>query len=527
MSKFMLTGDNVKLTEFLSVVENAECRIDFNSVVEEKIERSRNLLNEYVESGRIIYGVNTGMGGFANYLVPVEFAEELQKNLISAVASNVGEYFDEKIVRAGMLARIISLTKGASAISIENFRILVEMFNKGVVPCIPKKGSLGASGDLGPLAYIALVGTGEWKASYRGEVMPGAEVLEKAGITPMKLSYKEGLSLINGTSVMVGLASVVWSEAAELTKLYEFISALSFEALGTKAKPFDPRVHARKEHKGQYSNSQKLTDILSTSELIVDETDVEEEIQNENRNELQGLKDQIEDAYSLRCTPQVIGPVQDTLEFISKTIEDELNSSSDNPLVIPEENDVFHNGHFHGQYISMAMDYLSIAMTTLSNLSDRRIDRYMDKNNSNGLPAFLCRENPGLRFGLMGGQFMSTSLTAENRSLCTPLSIQTLTSTGDFQDIVSFGLVAGRRAAEITENAGYIVAFELLCACQGADIRGKEKLSEATGLLFNEVRKEVPYFSYDTSVTPYVEYISRLLKNRELINRLNSTVEKI
>ena len=253
------------------------------------------------------------------------------------------------------------------------------------------------------------------------------------------------------------------------------------------------------------------------------EKDRESSIQEKNKNIVQGLDSQIEDAYSLRCTPQILGPIYDSIDFIHRTIENELNSSSDNPLALVEEGEVFHNGHFHGQYISMVMDFLSINLTTLSNLSDRRIDRFMDKNNSNGLPPFLCRENPGLRLGLMGGQFMSTSITAENRALCTPVSIQTLTSTGDFQDIVSFGLVSARKCKEILINTAYIVSFEALCACQAIDIRGKEKMSKKTRILFNKIREIVPYFSYDTTINPYVEKLHEMFINDNMLKQLKTS----
>lgn len=521
MNTYKLTNEKITLNDFVKIANDFSCRIEVDDDVVKGIVASRELLDSYVNSGRIIYGVNTSMGGFVNYLVPTEHAEELQNNLISSVASNVGEYFEDNIVRAAMLARIISLSKGASAISLANFKILVEMLNKNVLPCIPEKGSLGASGDLGPLAFIALVGVGKWKAKYNNEILPGDEALKRASITPMKLSYKEGLALINGTSAMVGSGAIVWNHANLLIKIYEYISGLTFEGLATTLKPFDPRVHKRKLHKGQNECANNLWNILSSSGLIIDEKDKEESIQQENQNKVQNLDSQIEDAYSLRCTPQILGPIYDSLEFISTILENEINSSSDNPLVLVDENDVFHNGHFHGQYISMAMDYLSICLTTLSNLADRRIDRFMDKNNSNGLPPFLCREKPGLRLGLMGGQFMSTSLTAENRSLCMPVSIQSLTSTGDFQDIVSFGLVAVRRCREILRNASYIISFELLCACQAVDIRKPEYLSPYTRPLYEEVRKIIPYLSFDTSITPYIEQIKELLYDNQLIEQLS------
>ena len=514
MKNYILTEQAVTLADFGQIATHLNCQISINDNVKNKMIQSRQMLEKFVAEGRIIYGVNTSMGGFVNYLVPTEFAETLQNNLICSVATNVGEYFDDLSVRATMLARVISLSKGASAIGMENFEKYLEMLNKNVFPCIPKKGSLGASGDLGPLAFIALVGVGKWKAKYQGETLPGDEALKRAGIAPMSLSYKEGLALINGTSAMAGIGSLLWHNVNHLLKLYKQVSCLSFEGLNTKINAFSPKVHALKQHKGQYECAKEIYDMLSESTLIVKDHDIEQDIQKQSHNQVEALSDQIEDAYSLRCTPQILGPIYDTLEFVATILERELNSCSDNPLIVAEENEVFHNGHFHGQYMAMSMDYLSICLTTLSNLSDRRIDRFMDQSNSNGLPPFLCKADQGLRLGLMGGQFMSTSLTAENRSLCVPLSVQSLTSTGDFQDIVSMGLIAVRRAKEIYDNVRYIISFELLCACQAIDIRGNEGLSPHTKPLYQKVRKILPFLEQDICITPYLEELATLLQNQ-------------
>ena len=525
-NKLIINGEELSSEHIYEALKN-DYIISVPKNVEQKVEDSYQLLNKFVRKGKIIYGVNTGLGGFVNWIIPNEKARELQENLIAAVATNVGPYLDDRYVRASMIARINSLAKGASAISLKNFNTLINIYNSGIVPCIPSKGSLGASGDLGPLAAIALVATGNWKAKFKGKLLSGKEALDKAGIQPMILSYKEGLSLINGTSVMAGMASVLIEDVLNLIKIYDVISCLSFEALQAKKKPFNPIVHKKKNHQGQQITSENIWSILQDSTMIVNEDKLAKDLYNYQTSSPQRAEIPIEDAYSIRCTPQILGPIRDSINFIKKTIIDELNSCSDNPLVIPEENDIFHNGHFHGQYLSMVMDHLSIALTTLSNLSDRRIDRFMDKNNSNNLPPFLCAETPGIRLGLMGGQFMSTSLTAENRSLCIPLSIQTLTSTGDFQDIVSFGLIAARRAQEIYSNSSYIIAFELLCAAQAVEIRGIEKLSKITKELFYLVRKEVPYLSTDKCLTEYLENLSKLLINGDLLNSIKKIDGKI
>lgn len=507
-----LTTANVALT-----IKN-NLNLTISKATEDKINTSAKLLENLIEKGKIIYGVNTSMGGFVNWLIPENSAYEMQNNLIAAVATNVGPYLEDDVVKAGMIVRINSLAKGCSAITLKNFSKLVDIYNAGIIPCVPSKGSLGASGDLGPLACIALVATGKWKAKYKGKIMSGAEALKKAKIAPMKLTYKEGLSLINGTSMMAGFACLLVEKAIKLLEFYELLSCLTFEGLAVKKKPFDPTVHREKCHPGQLQTAENIWNILKDSKLIIDEDHVGTTLKKSQKNTPTSENSPIEDAYSIRCTPHILGPIRENLISIKQTIDREINSASDNPLVIPEANDVFHNGHFHGQYIAMAMDQLSISLTTLSNLSDRRIDRFMDKSNSNGLPPFLCADKPGLRLGLMGGQFMATSLTAENRSLCTPLSIQTLTSTGDFQDIVSMGLIAARRAQEIFDNTIYILSFELLCAAQAVDIRGNKLLSSQTQKLYKAVREFVPFFTEkDICLTDFLELLTNFIKTNTII----------
>ncbi|MEU6333532.1 phenylalanine aminomutase (D-beta-phenylalanine forming) [Streptomyces cellulosae] len=500
----------VRLTE-VEATAAAAAPLAVDDAVRSRVQASRRTLEKFVAEERVIYGVNTSMGGFVNWLVPVPMARQLQENLLNAVATNVGNHLDDTTVRAIMMSRVVSLARGNSAISLGNLEKLIAVLNSGVVPCVPEKGSLGTSGDLGPLAAIALVCIGQWKARLNGEVLPGAEALRRVGIEPMELSFKEGLALINGTSGMVGLGSLNVARAKRLLKSYLLVSALSAEALAGKTKPFDPRVHKLKPHKGQQAVAKFLWDTLADSTLAVDELDTEHLLSGEMGDTAKAGSQSIEDAYSVRCTPQILGPVVDSLASIERVVEDELNSSNDNPLIDPDEAEVFHNGHFHGQYVSMAMDHLVIAMTTLMNLSNRRIDRYLDESNSNGLPAFLCREDPGLRLGLMGGQFMTASLTAETRAMAMPMSIQSLTSTADFQDIVSFGFVAARRAREVLDNVAHVVAFELLCACQAADIRGTEGLSPATRRLYEQTREVVPYLDHDVTVTDYVGELAQRL----------------
>ncbi|MEY9997250.1 histidine ammonia-lyase [Streptomyces sp. V4I8] len=513
MMTYNLSGNNLTATQLASLASSRSTLVKADESALRRVATSRQELDRLLAQGRTIYGVNTSMGGFVHYLVPVEQANAVQQNLINAVATNVGTPFSPSEVRAIMIARLNSLARGNSAITLQNFLTYQAIINSEVVPYVPSKGSLGASGDLGPLAAIALVATGHGRAMVDGEVMSGAEALHQAGIEPMALDYKEGLALINGTSAMCALGALVVEEASILLRSYEAVTCLTFETLGAKRHALDPVVHRLKPHPDQTAVAERLFGSLDGSRLLQDEHEVSAYLAGHRGKEASAMDRAIEDAYSLRCTPQILGPVWEALRQATDVVERELNSSNDNPLIVGEPGEVFHNGHFHGQYISTAMDHVAIALTTLTNLADRRIDRFLDASSNGLLPAFLCVETPGIRLGFMGGQFLSASLTAENRSLCIPVSVQTLTSTGDFQDIVSLGLIAARRAQEILTNAFHVVAFELLCGCQAADIRGADGLGPVSRTLYDRVRRDIPYLDHDHEMTGYIEATAELLKS--------------
>ncbi len=487
-----------------------------------RVKASRDLLESFVKSGRIIYGVTTAVGGFVNWLIPEELAEKLQNNILRGVSSNVGPNLDDIYVRAAMLCRINSLGRGISAISLTNLEKYIAVYNAGIIPCIPEQGSLGASGDLGPLAYIAMVVTGAWRAKYEGKIMPGAEALERAGLEPARLSYKEGLAMINGTSAMVGVGAPVIYHTKKWLKQSALIAAFTLETLRGKIMPYHPAVHRHKPHPGQVKVADAIWTTLADSKMVVQDEEVDRWLAAMASDEPQGMDQQIEDAYSLRAGAQILGPSVDAVWQADRTLQIEINSSNDNPLVIIEEGDAFHNAHFHGQYVSQAMDHVSIALTTACNLHDRRIDRYLDPYHNNGLPPFLCKEDPGLRHGLMGGQYCASSIMAEMRSLCHPVSIQTLTTTGDFQDHVSMGLVAARRARDILNISYNIPGFELVCAAQATDQRegGAAQLSSVTRKIYEMVREVVPYLDHDEALTDYIEAAAHLLRNGRLLEAL-------
>ncbi len=518
-------GSSMTADSLTAVARDPNARIEITPEIRKRVTASRELLDKFVDSGRIIYGVTTSVGGFVNWLVPPSMAEEVQNNILRCVQSNVGPCLDDEYVRASMLSRINSLGRGASAITLDNLEKYIAMYNQGVLPCIPEKGSLGTSGDLAPLACIALVGTGQWRAKFDGEILPGAEALERAGIEPMKLSYKEGLALINGTSAMAGMAACLVSDTKRLVKAYTLATCMSLEVLKGKIMPFHPAAHVQKPHPGQIRIADCIYTTLADSTMIVQDDEVEKWLRKMASDQPRGLDEQIEDAYSIRATPQIMGPVVDTLLSVQQTVEIELNSSNDNPLVVVAEGDAVHNANFHGQYIANAMDQLAIVLVNMCNLSDRRNNRLLNPALNGDLPPFLTRENPGMRQGMMGGQFMATSLTAEIRQMCTPLSIQTLPSTGDFQDHVSFGLVAARRTRDILKNCYNILAFELICACQAADIRGVEQLSSATKALHGMVREKVPYFDFDDPMTDHAEAVAEMFESGAFLEALPKDTE--
>jgi len=524
-----LNGQDLAIDELVTAGQNPDIQIRIRESNWKKIAECRVLCEKWANEETVIYGVNTSCGGLVNYLLPKENDHEFQHNLIRSITTQVGEFLPYEIVRMTMIARVNSLCRGYSAIKPENLKIYLQMINQGVLPCIPEKGSLGSSGDLGPLGCIACVAIGEWKARYRGKVMSGKEAMQKAGIPLMVLNAKEGLSLINGTSCMVGLGSANLYNAEISIKTSDAIAAFSIETLLGRKNPFDLRVHRQKYHPGQYATAFNLCKLLDGSRMVLDEKEVSENLSGllKKHEGIQAADIPVEDAYSLRCTPQLSGPCRDILQYAKTVLKRELNSSNDNPLIFTEYDTFIHNGHFQGQYISHAMDNIAMAMTTISVISDRRIDRFLDSGNSVGLPPFLCREKTGLRMGLMGGQFMTTSIVAENRTLCLPASVQSIPSTSDFQDVVSFGLIAGRKAKSVITNTNYVLAFELLCAAQAADIRGRQQLGPATAELYEAVRETLPYLDHDTVIIDYLETLAKRIQSGEILKRVESVVGEL
>jgi phenylalanine aminomutase (D-beta-phenylalanine forming) len=525
----IIDGYTLTIEELMKAGKDLSMKVEVDEKNWPKIRDCRKLVDKWANEEQCIYGVNTSCGGLVDHLLPKERDNDFQKNLVRSITTQVGKPFEDELVRIFMIARANSLCRGYSGIKEVNLKIYLEMINKKVFPLVPRKGSLGTSGDLGPLGCIASVAFGEWKANYNGKCMPGKEAMDAAGIDLMYLNAKEGLSLINGTSGMVGLACTVITEATNTLKNSDIIAAFAIETLMGRTNPFDVRVHEQKYHPGQYATAMNLTKLLAGSGMAIDDKELSMELQAVlKKHEGITVADiPVEDAYSIRCTPQFVGPTKEAVQHAHEVLLRELNSSNDNPLIFTEWDTFIHNGHFHGQPISFVMDCLGIAMVNLGVVSDRRIDRFMDSAHSTGLPPFLCKEDTGVRMGLMGGQFMTTSLVAENRTLAVPASIQSITSTADFQDIVSFGLIAGRKARKIVENTNHILSFELLCAAQAADLRGIDKLSPAGKIMHTAVRETLGYMDKDKVYIDDLEELKARIETGEFVERIEKELGEL
>jgi histidine ammonia-lyase len=478
--------------------------------VKVKVKKSRRLLEKLLDKGETIYGVNTGFGALSSTPISGEELKRLQTNLIRSHAVGVGETLSTEVVRAAMLLRANTLAKGYSGVRLEVLETLVEMLNKGVHPRIPAKGSVGASGDLAPLSHMVLVLMGEGEAEYEGEVLSGKEAMEKAGIKPVQLDFKEGIALNNGTQLMTAIAALTVHKAENLIKTAEIAAALSMEALLGVSDALDEKIHKVRPHAGQAITAKNIRALIEGSKLV------------QTGKEAMAKIGRPHDAYSLRCTPQVLGAARDAIAYARKVVETEINSATDNPLVFPEEGVCLSGGNFHGQPIAIAMDMLGIALTMVGNLSERRIARLLDEKLSNGLPAFLIppQAKKGLHSGLMTAQYTAAALASENKVLAHPACVDSIPTSANFEDFVSMGTTAAQKAAKILENTEYITAIELLCAAQAIEYRGPENLGKGTEKAYKAIRKVVPPVREDRVLSKDIEKIKQIIVEGTLLKEV-------
>ncbi len=504
MKKVHVDGETLTIEDVVTVARH-NAQVEVPKAVRDKVDRCRRFLERLVNEEHVVYGVTTGFGALGNINISPEDMKELQSNLIRSHSAGVGKSLEKDIVRAMMLLRVNTLAKGYSGIRLETLETLVRMLNEGVHPIIPEKGSVGASGDLAPLSHMTLVLMGEGEAEYKGKKMSGREALRKAGIQPVKLDVKEGVALNNGTQFMTAIAALTVYDAERLVKAAEMATALSLEALKGISDAFDKRIHNLKSHPSQITSARNIRLLTAGSKLITSGQKAAE----------QGRYPQ--DPYSLRCAPQVLGAARDAIIHVRRVVETEINSATDNPLVFAEDKVCLSGGNFHGQPVALAMDVLGMALTTVGNIAERRVARLIDENLSQGLPAFLISEKTkeGVQSGFMAVQYTAAALASENKVLAHPASVDSIPTSANFEDFVSMGPTAARKAMEILRNVEYIVAIELLCAAQGVYIRGPKKLGRGTKTAYSLVRNKVPPLREDKPMQEEIEAVRDLIRSTD------------
>jgi histidine ammonia-lyase len=505
MKTVVLDGKHLTLEQVWEVAEG-KARVKISPSVNKKMKRSRDFVEKALEQGEKIYGVTTGIGLLSDQVIDHSQIEALQRNLIRSHSVGVGPYFDEATTRAIMLLRANVIAMGYSGIRIEVLKRLVEMINRGVHPLIPEQGSVGASGDLAPLAHLASVLIGEGEALFQGKVMSGKKAMEKAGIPTLTLKAKEGLALINGTQVMTAVGLLALLRAERLCKVADIVAACTLDALKGSFKAFDFDIDKVRPFPGSFDVSKNFQKLSRKDEIA----------------ESHKFCSKIQDAYSLRCIPQVHGAVRDALAFIRKTIEIEVNSATDNPLIFAEKGKILNCGNFHGEPVALAMDFLGIAVSELGSISERRIEKLINPALS-GLPAFLTTEG-GLHSGLMMVQVSAAALASENKVLAHPASVDSIPTSADKEDHVSMGTIAARKGRDIVRNVEHILAMELLCATQGLEfllpLRPGKGIKEA----YKVIRERVPPIRGDRRFSKDIEKIQRLIESGELMHRVDRMV---
>ncbi|MFB8765241.1 tyrosine 2,3-aminomutase [Nocardiopsis alba] len=511
-------GTSMSPTDLRRVAEGAaECGVTPEAMA--RAASSRKMFEEVVARDVPVYGVTTGYGEMIYMIVDPSKEVELQTNLVRSHSAGAGPLFSETEARAMVAARLNALAKGHSAVRPELLERMALYLNEGITPAIPEIGSLGASGDLAPLSHIAGTIIGEGYVLRDGERVDTGSVLRQRGIDPLELRFKEGLALINGTSAMTGLGCLVVERALDQVRQAEIVTALVIEALQGSTSPFQAEGHdVARPHRGQIDTAANMRTLITGSGLAVEHSDLRRLLQESKGvgQDVHRTEVYLQKAYSLRAIPQVVGAVRDTLYHAQEKLAVELNSANDNPLFF-EGREIFHGANFHGQPIAFAMDFVTIALTQLGVLSERRTNRMLNRHLSDGLPEFLVQGDPGLNSGFAGAQYPATALVAENRTIG-PASIQSVPSNGDNQDVVSMGLISARNARRVLGNNDIILAVELLAAAQAVDVSGRiDGLGPASRAAYDKVRDLVPPLHDDRYMADDIETVATALARGEIL----------
>ena len=507
----LILGDGpIGFKEIKRVVFHRE-PVALSAGAKERVELAAEYVRRKAESGEAVYGVTTGFGANRNHVIPASQARALQEKLLMSHACGVGAPLSPTVVRAMMLLRINALAQGNSGIRVKTLELLIEMLNRGLHPVVPELGSVGASGDLCPLAHMCLPVIGLGEVDIDGERVAGEQALRRTGLEPVKLTYKEGLALLNGTQAMTALGVVAAQRFSDLLNAADVVGAMSFDAVAGRMEALDPRIHEVRGRRGQIQVAENMRRLLEESELAGAE-----------RGAVEGKVEYVQDSYCLRCMPQVHGACRDVLTHVCEVLVTEANAVTDNPLVFPpadhgqqQEGAVLSGGNFHGEPVAMAMDYLKVAIAELGNISERRCAKLTDKYFSEGLPAFLV-QNSGLNSGMMIPQYVAAALVSENKSEAFPASVDSIPTSANMEDHVSMGMHAGLHAFRILENVERIVAIELLIAGQALDMRRGYRKGEGTSGALKLLREVVDYMEEDRVMYPDIAAAVALIQSRKV-----------
>jgi histidine ammonia-lyase len=510
METIYLDGTSLTFEQVYAVAygqPDAPC-VEISADAEKLVTRAADAVQTLLSRGVIAYGITTGFGAFKDRIIASDQVEQLQRNILVSHSVGVGDPFDVPTTRAIMLIRANTLARGHSGIRLSTLQLLVDMLNTGIHPVIPEKGSLGASGDLAPLAHMALPIIGEGLAEYRGEVISGAEAFKRAGLSSIKLAAKEGLALTNGTSVMTALGVLQTIRAERYSQTADVAGCLSLEALNGTDLAFDERIHNLRPYPRQKECAAYLRSLLKDSEFTREHSSLN-----------------VQDAYTLRCIPQVHGAVRDAIAYARWVFEIELNAVTDNPLIFIDDKDeitVLSGGNFHGEPLAIAMDYLAFSIAELGNISERRVMRLTDEcSNTHTLPAFLTEEG-GLNSGFMILQYTAAALATENKVLSHPASVDTIPTSANVEDHVSMGATSALKLRDVIDNVEKILAVELMSAAQGVNFRmqvigADKKLGQGTRVAYDVIREKVPFIESDTVMYEYIETMRKLVASGKLI----------
>ncbi|MCL2768376.1 MAG: histidine ammonia-lyase [Synergistaceae bacterium] len=503
----ILDGQSLTLDDIVKVVRG-KAKIGLSKSAITAVKKAAAVVNEWSRSNDIVYGITTGFGKLASIKISPQDRQKLQENLLLSHACGVGEAFSEEITRAVMLLRINTLSRGFSGISLNTLQGLIDLLNAGIHPVIPCQGSVGSSGDLCPLSHLAIALLGVGDVRYKGRKMNAGKALAAAGLKPLKLEAKEGLALNNGTTVMTAIAALCVIDGLKLAKLADIAASMSIEAMHGVPYAFDPRTHALRPFKGQGNVALNLRRIMNNSQIV-------------EKYKL----DRVQDAYSMRCVPQVHGASRDAFDFIRSSVEIEINAVTDNPLIFPDDREALSGGNFHGQPMALGMDFFGIAMAEIASISERRQARLVDSSLSD-LPPFLIPDS-GLNSGYMIPQYTSAALVSENKVLAHPSCVDSIPTSANQEDHVSMGGYSARKASVILDNTRKVLAIEFLMGAQALDFNEGLKPGDGTVAARSFIRKHIKFLEKDEYLHPLIMKMYSLLIEEELLGAVESVIGRL